>query len=167
MAVLIRYVSYSPADADAARMLAAAYIDRGNWGPAAALLSELRARLGDNQPMLLSDLALAETRLGRAEDAARIAGIAYAVLPASRVTSHMRGYALSATETNPVAAVQLLEKARIIGPSNPWLDFHLGQAYASAGAKNRAISALRLALAQGPFPDRDIAVRLLQDLSAG
>ena len=171
-ALLVRYVGYSPADIGGLRLLADAYIDRSNWVPAVMALSQLHARLGNHQPLLLADLALARLRSGDGKAAAHDARLAYRVQPANTLTTHMRGLTLSntggatgaATDDAPMVAVEMLEKAQTLQPRNPWLRYHLAQAYAEAGKTGRAIGALRASLSLGAFPERGEAAQLLREL---
>ena len=171
-ALLVRYVGYSPADIGGLRLLADAYIDRSNWAPAVMALSQLHARLGNHQPLLLADLALARLRSGDGKAAAHDARLAYRVQPANTLTTHMRGLTLSntggatgaATGDAPMVAVEMLEKAQALQPRNPWLRYHLAQAYAEAGKTSRAIGALRASLSLGAFPERGEAAQLLREL---
>ena len=171
-ALLVRYVGYSPADIGGLRLLADAYIDRSNWVPAVMALSQLHARLGNHQPLLLADLALARLRSGDGKAAAHDARLAYRVQPANTLTTHMRGLTLSntggatgaATGDAQMVAVEMLEKAQTLQPRNPWLRYHLAQAYAEAGKTGRAIGALRASLSLGAFPERGEAAQLLREL---
>jgi len=171
-ALLVRYVGYSPADIGGLRLLADAYIDRSNWVPAVMALSQLHARLGNHQPLLLADLALARLRSGDGKAAAHDARLAYRVQPANTLTTHMRGLTLSNTGgatgdaigDAQMVAVEMLEKAQALQPRNPWLRYHLAQAYAEAGKTGRAIGALRASLSLGAFPERGEAAQLLREL---
>jgi len=60
--------------------------------------------------------------------------------------------------------VEMLEKAQTLQPRNPWLRYHLAQAYAEAGKTGRAIGALRASLSLGAFPERGEAAQLLREL---
>uniref|UniRef100_UPI003593D2EB tetratricopeptide repeat protein n=1 Tax=Blastomonas sp. TaxID=1909299 RepID=UPI003593D2EB len=163
-AVLVRLVGYSPAHTGALRLLANAYIDTGNWAQASILLKGLQARLGNNQPVLLTDLALAEVRMGRPADAVRHARLAYHVQPGNALATHIRGLAQSEADGNAMVAVELLEKAKSLNPRNPWLRYHLARAYAEAGKNSQAVSALRASLSLGAFPERAQASAMLRAL---
>ncbi|MEZ5708333.1 MAG: tetratricopeptide repeat protein [Blastomonas sp.] len=165
--LLLRFAGFTPGNVTASRLLANAYIDHGNWPAASSLLTELRARLGDNNPGLLSDLAMAQLRTGNAMKARKTAYRAYHSQPASPLATHVFGLAVSEAGGRKLAAVQLLEKAQDMRPGNPWLAYHLARAYAAAGEKREAIAALGQALNGGPFPERDAAMAMLQKLRAG
>lgn len=163
-ALLLRFVGYSPASSGGLRLLANAYIDRGHWPGAILTLGALHARLGNNQPLLLADLALARLRGGDGATAARNARLAYRVQPASTLAAHMRGLTLAALGTGDMVAVEMLEKAEAKQPRNPWLHYHLAQAYAQAGKTGQAVRALRASLALGTFPERGRAAAMLREL---
>lgn len=163
-ALLVRFVGYSPANTGGLRLLANAYIDRGNWPGAILALSALHARLGDNQPLLLADLALAHLRGGNEARAAHDARLAYRVQPANTLATHMRGLTLTGQGDQPMIAVEILEKAQAKNPRNPWLRYHLAQAYAEAGKTAQAVGALRASLALGSFPARAEAAAMLREL---
>lgn len=163
-ALLVRFVSYSPANTGGLRLLANAYIDRGNWPAAIVTLGALNNRIGNGQPLLLADLALARLRSGDAAGAAHDARLAYRVQPANGLATHMRGLTLTGQDASPMLAVEMLEKAQAKQPGNPWLRYHLAQAYAGAGQSDAAVRALRASLALGAFPERAQAAALLRDL---
>lgn len=163
-ALLQAFIDFSPANTSGLRLLASAAIDRQNWPQAVTALTALHAQLGSNQPLLLTDLALARLRVGDAAMAAHDSRIAYRVQPASPLTSHVRGLVLTARTDAPMLAVEMLEKAQALQPRNPWLRYHLAQAYAAAGKTARAEGALRAALSLGAFPERHKAAEMLRDL---
>ena len=163
-ALLVRFVGYSPANTGGLRLLANAYIDRGNWPGAILTLSAIHARLGNNQPLLLADLALARLRGGDAAAAAHDARLAYRVQPASTLATHMRGLTLTAEADRAMVAVEMLEKAEAKDPRNPWLHYHLAQAYRQAGNTTQAVRALKASLALGAFPERGQAAAMLRAL---
>jgi tetratricopeptide (TPR) repeat protein len=163
-ALLESFVDMSPANTGGIRLLANACIDRGDWSGAVAMLTALHAQLGSSQPMLLTDLALARLRAGDAAMAAHDSRLAYRVQPASPLVAHVRGLALTDTAQSPMLAVEMLEKAQAMQPRNPWLRYHLAQAYAAAGKPGRAMAALRASLSLGAFPERPAAAAMLRDL---
>ncbi|WP_439469310.1 tetratricopeptide repeat protein [Blastomonas fulva] len=166
-ALLVRFVGYSPANTGGLRLLANAYIDRGNWPGAILTLGALHARLGNNQPLLLADLALARLRSGDEATAAHDARLAYRVQPANTLATHMRGLTLTGQGGQAMVAVEMLEKAGAKNPRNPWLRYHLAQAYAEAGKTAQAVGALRASLALGAFPERPQAAAMLRELQDG
>lgn len=163
-ALLESFVDMSPANSGGLRLLANAYIDRGNWPGAVAMLAALHAQLGSSQPLLLTDLALARLRAGDPARAAHDSRLAYRVQPASPLVAHVRGMALTEASDSPMLAVEMLEKAQALQPRNPWLRYHLAQAYAAAGKPGRAMGALRASLSLGAFPERAQAAAMLRDL---
>ncbi|GGB51325.1 tetratricopeptide repeat protein [Blastomonas aquatica] len=162
--LLLRFVGYSPANTGGLRLLANAYIDRGNWPGAILTLGALHARLGNNQPLLLADLALARLRSGDEAAAVHDARLAYRVQPGNTLATHMRGLTLTGQSDQAMVAVEMLEKAQTKSPRNPWLRYHLAQAYAEAGKTAQAVGALRASLALGAFPERGAAAAMLRAL---
>jgi tetratricopeptide (TPR) repeat protein len=164
--VLLRFAGFNPANVGASRMLADVYIDYRNWEAAQAMLQELHARTGSINPSMMSDLALAQLRNGSIEDAQLSSRLGYEAQTANALSTHIYGLTLSQSEAHIDIAVEFLEKAQALNPANPWLDFHLARAYVDSGARGKAISALRGALAKGDFPEQDAARRLLLQLTA-
>lgn len=163
-ALVQNFVDLSPAHTAGLRLLANACIDRGDWPGAVAALTSLHAQLGSNQPLLLTDLALARLRAGDPAMAEHDSRLAYRVQPASPLASHVRGMALTGAGDTPMLAVEMLEKAQALQPRNPWLRYHLAQAYAEAGKTAHAVAALRASLSLGAFPERAQAAAMLGDL---
>lgn len=162
--VLLRFMGYNPANIPASRMLANVYIEYRNWPAALVVLDSLKQRIGTGNPYVMSDLALSQLRLGQAAAAQQSAQLAYAFQPSSALTTHVFGMAKAAGDTDKMVAVELLEKAQKLQSNNPWLDYHLAQAYLAVAAKDKAMSALRGSLAKGPFPERDAAALLFKQL---
>ncbi|MGQ3179192.1 MAG: tetratricopeptide repeat protein, partial [Blastomonas fulva] len=92
---------------------------------------------------------------------------AYRVQPANTLATHMRGLTLTGQGGQAMVAVEMLEKAGAKNPRNPWLRYHLAQAYAEAGKTAQAVGALRASLALGAFPERPQAAAMLRELQDG
>ncbi len=76
----------------------------------------------------------------------------------------MRGLTLTAEADRAMVAVEMLEKAEAKDPRNPWLHYHLAQAYRQAGKTTQAVRALKASLALGAFPERGKAAAMLRAL---
>lgn len=154
------YLNQNPSNLTASRMLAMAYMDAGNWPYAVKLLREISTRLGSNDALLMADLALAELRNGDTERARNAARIAYRVQPANPVATHVLGLVSLESGKGNRAALELLQKAHALEPENAYFTYNLARAYLANGMKGPARKTLQLALAGGPFADRDRAEKL-------
>ncbi len=117
-ALLRRYLAANPHNLQAKHMLGLAYLDAGNADLAREALQEVRARRGDNTPLLLADLAIAQLRSGNGDGARRTAHKAYTILPMNAAVSFTYGETLWAIEERREDALDLYEKAVIIAPDN-------------------------------------------------
>lgn len=138
------YLGQNPASIVANRLAASAWIEGRDWDRAIAALDSLRARLGNEDALLMADLAWAWLGKGDGEKALAYAAHAYRLQPASPVASHIFGWALQQArgEGGSQPAIDLLEKAASLAPDQPLLQMHLGTAYAAAGRKQDAFAAL-------------------------
>ncbi|MFO1259932.1 MAG: tetratricopeptide repeat protein [Sphingomonadaceae bacterium] len=149
----------------AGQRLAASYWQAGgDVIRSAALLSVLRSRAGSNDAVLMANLAYAYTDDGSAESGLPYAVHAYRLLPASAVTSDALGWALFNAAPNDNRAVELMEKAAQITPREPLVRWHLGEAYAALGDKERAEQELRAALSAPGFTRAELALKTLKSL---
>lgn len=164
MAVLNLYLAQNPLSIDANRIAASAHLDAGNWSDAATLLEAVRRRIGNEDPLLLSDLAWARLGQGRKALALSLARRAYALQPSSPVTSDVYGWTRFQMEGASRASIDLLQKSVAISPQHPLLNLHLGEAYAKAGMKDQARKALAVAAATPGFEQNARAQALLKRL---
>ncbi|MEO1044701.1 MAG: tetratricopeptide repeat protein [Pseudomonadota bacterium] len=116
--ILRRFLANNPAHLRATHMLGTAYLDAGRWELARTTLAEVRARLGDNVPLLLADLALAEHMAGDPQ-AEVTAATAYRTLPMNPVVTYVYGQVLGDDDNRLRDAIDLLEKAVSLAPDNP------------------------------------------------
>jgi tetratricopeptide (TPR) repeat protein len=131
--VLGLYLGQNPADVPAARIAASAWGEVKNWDAAVALLEPLRTRLGDNDALLMADLAWAWLGKGDTARARAYAAHAYRLQPANPVAADVYGWVLLRTGGEARNAVDLLEKAVAVAPGHPLLARHLRAAYAKTG----------------------------------
>ncbi|MEJ7933586.1 tetratricopeptide repeat protein [Sphingobium sp. AN558] len=158
------FLSQNPGDVDAQRLAGTAYLAAGDWRNARRMLEAVRAQTGDNDAMLMTDLARAALESGDDRQARAYAAFAYRLMPGSPMTADIYGWALLKSGVSGQAAIDLLEKATILAPGHPVLQMHLGQAYAAAGRKGEAKLALGRAVAVRGFAERQQAVDALAAL---
>ncbi|MEM1133116.1 MAG: hypothetical protein AAGH53_09275 [Pseudomonadota bacterium] len=127
-AILRSFLANNPAHLRAKHMLGTAYLDAERWELARVTLSEVRARLGDNVPLLLADLAWAEMNAGAPDKAQRTAAQAYRTLPMNPVVTHVYGQVLAEDETRLRDAIDLFEKAVLLAPQDQRFRDSLGKA---------------------------------------
>ena len=163
MQVVRLFLSQNPMDVEAQRLGATAYIQLRDWRSALRLLQAVRAQVGDNDALLMADLARAMLETGDGVKARAYAAHAYRLMPANPVMADIYGLVLLRTKASGPASVDLLEKAVALAPRHPMFQLHLGQAYAAAGRRQEAKLALSQAAA-ADFPDRQQAVKALAAL---
>jgi len=128
------------------------------------MLQAVRAQIGDNDAVLMADLARAAMEDGDRNAARAYAAHGYRLMPGNPVTADMFGWVLLRSGEKGPAAVDLLEKAVALAPGAPALQLHLGQAYAAAGRKGEAKLALGRAAAVRGFAGRQDALDALAAL---
>ncbi|MDZ7588029.1 MAG: tetratricopeptide repeat protein [Parasphingorhabdus sp.] len=116
--MLSQYLVYNPDNIAALRLIGYAYVDNRNFALAKVALERVRAKIGDNDALLLGALAKTYLGLGDVESALKAARIAYHVQPSSPVASNAYGMALLAAGDREKEALELLEKAVSILPNN-------------------------------------------------
>lgn len=117
-ALLKRFLAANPHNLDAKHMLGLAYLDGGKPELARATLQEVRLRLGENTPLLLADLSLAQLRAGDEEAARQTASKAYSILPMNAPISFALAETLWAEEKSRRDALDLYEKAVNLASDN-------------------------------------------------
>lgn len=126
--VLGAYLANNPTSLTAQRLTAYRLLDDGRWREAAALLENLRARVGLNDSILLANLARAYSALNEDEKATRSAELAYYIDPGNPMVVHIYGQVLLEAGKRPKAARELLEKAAILMPENAKVKADLARA---------------------------------------
>ncbi|MBP6030549.1 MAG: tetratricopeptide repeat protein [Sphingobium sp.] len=146
------------------RLAASYWLAAEDYPRALALLEGLSARLGNEDALLMANLAHAHIGMGDAQAALPYAVHAYRLLPASAVTSDALGWALLMAAPEDKRAVELLEKALTLAPAEPLVQWHLGEAYAATGDSSRAEALLRAAAAAPGFARAAQAAEALRAL---
>jgi tetratricopeptide (TPR) repeat protein len=108
-------------------------LQAGRWLQAAAILEQLRLRLGDRDAAILSNLAWARHEMGDSERGAALARRAYLLLPMNASTSEIYGWILFDSGADPERGIELLEKAHTLGPDDAQIAERLATARAGIG----------------------------------
>ena len=146
------------------RLAAAVAMEARDWRGALRMLQAVRAQRGDNDALLMADLARAALETGDRPAARAYAAHAYRLMPANPMIADIYGWTLLETGEKGPAAVDLLEKAVTRAPGHPLLNLHLGQAYAAAGRNGDAKLALGRAVAVRNYAGRQDAIDALAAL---
>jgi tetratricopeptide (TPR) repeat protein len=159
------FLAQNPDDVEAQRLAADMAMQAQDWREALRMLEAVRARIGNNDALLMVNLARATLENGDpAKARAYYAAHGYRLMPANPVTADMFGWVLMRTGDKGPAAVDLLEKAVALAPQAPMVQMHLGQAYAAAGRKGEARIALGRAAAVPGFTQKQDALDALAAL---
>ncbi|MEZ5654347.1 MAG: tetratricopeptide repeat protein [Sphingobium sp.] len=162
--VLGLFLAQDPMNVEGQRLAASFLLAAGKYDRALAILSGLRARLGNQDTLLMTDIARAYVGLGKGDRALAFAAHAYRIKPASAVASDIFGWALFNARPKDRRAVELLEKAQLLAPAEPLVQLHLGKAYAAFGEKEQARRLLRAAATTPHFAKRAEAMIALKAL---
>lgn len=162
---LQEWLARSPDDMTAAGALNSYLVALGRTDEAKASLNDMLARNGDNA-YALNGLAWLHWKEGNLDQAAPLAERAYAVAPQNpRVLDTLGMIELSRGETE--RSVALLKRAADIERDNPQTAYHLALALSTAGSGDEAEAILEKVVSAGePFPEREEAEKLLNDLRA-
>jgi tetratricopeptide (TPR) repeat protein len=128
---LAAYLAFNPTSLTALRLGGYRNLDAKNWAVAITLLERVRARLGDNDAILLANIARAYSGAGQHDAATRNAAIAYRIAPANMMATHVYGQVLLKSGKRPKAAAELLQKAAIMMPDNRQVAAELKRARAA------------------------------------
>jgi cellulose synthase operon protein C len=162
--VLNTFLSQNPRSISA-RLLASEYFLRtGQWSRAIKLMENLRDRLGDRDAALLNNLAWAYLQSGNTDKAHSFAKASFELAPNNGAVLSTYGWVLTQGKIDLPAGVAALEKAASLSPRNAAVHFQLAQAYAGVGQKDAAKRAVKVALANPQFADRQAAQALLSRL---
>lgn len=93
-------------------------LQAGRWPQAAAILEQLRLRLGDRDAAILSNLAWARHEMGDSERGLALARRAYLLLPMNASTSEIYGWILVDSGADPARGIEMLEKAQSLAPED-------------------------------------------------
>ena len=162
-AALALFLSQNPQNITAQRLAAHGQIAAGNWDAAIDTLEGLRARIGNRDAALLTELAAAYAGNDDLDTAQSYAIAAYKLAPLNPAVVDGYGWVLYQAGAND-AAEQLLQKAVAIAPTHPGLRWHLAQVQAELGRKDAARANVTAALADPAFADRAAALAVLKAL---
>ena len=153
--LLDRAAPLGPPDGPARYLAAQILIGQGRSDEAEARLRDVidknpanNSARNDLAWLLASRSAELDTALALAEQARRAS-------PTAEVIDTLGFVKLKRGESE--SAVSLFEEALGLRPKDPTIRYHLGLALLQAGDRERALGALREALASGPFPDAEAA----------
>lgn len=115
---LTGFLSMAPRAIDANRVAASFYLDARDWDNGIATLEALRARIGNRDAVILSQLGRAYLGKGEDERALDLLRAAYDLQPANAGISSLLSLALERSGGDRQAARDLAEKAVAIEPGN-------------------------------------------------
>lgn len=154
----------NPMNVEAQRLLGQLLLAAGEYRRALRLLSGLRNRIGNEDALLMADIAHAYVGLGKAGEALPFAAHAYRLMPASAVASDALGWTLFRARGADSRAIELLRKAETYAPGEPLVKLHLGQTLAASGKTGEARVLLRQAAMAPGFARRGEAQAALNAL---
>lgn len=127
-----RAAAQAAPDPDAAAMVQAqAAIARKDWAAADAIYARVLAAPRTNLPLLLNNAAYVKIELGQAAAAVPLARRALAAAPDDAVVLDTLGWALVKSGGDRSEALNLLQRAQSLQPSNPSIRAHLAEAGAA------------------------------------
>ncbi len=162
--VLDLFLSQNPRSVPGLLLASDHFMETGQWDRAIDLLEGLRARLGDRDATLLSNLGWAWFSKGDARKAVTFARAAYSIAPGNPAVANSSGWILYKTGSDKAEGVALLQKAVSIAPDHPGLRFQLAQALIGTGHNEAARVHLEKAIGTPGFVDRQKAAALLAGL---
>lgn len=134
--ILAAFLVFNPSNLTALRLAGYRNLDAARWGEAIRLLERIQSRIGLNDPILLSNLARAYSGAGKDDSAVQEAATAYRIAPANIMVTHVCGKVLLKSGKRPKAAVELLQKAKILMPDNSEVAAELKRARAALQRAN-------------------------------
>lgn len=136
---LAAFLAYNPTNLSALRLAGYRHLDTRNWDQAIILLERVRGRLGNNDAILLANLARAYSGARHHAKAVHFAEIAYHIAPANAMVTHIYGQVLLQQGRRPKASKELLQKALILMPENTQVavEFRRAQAAYRLSAKRQ------------------------------
>ncbi len=115
---LTGFLAVSPRAIDANRVAASFYLDARDWDNGIATLEALRARIGNRDAVILSQLGRAYLGKGDDERALELLRAAYELQPANAGVASLFSLALSRTGGSKKSARDLAEKAVTLQPAD-------------------------------------------------
>jgi tetratricopeptide (TPR) repeat protein len=128
------FLRENPMNLEAQRLLAAYMLAAGEHDRALTLLQSMRARIGNEDALLMTQLSYAHIGLGQMEKALPFAAHAYRLAPMNAVTTDAFGWALFKARGAKPEALELLRKAAQLAPQEAQVQRHLKEAQAVLNA---------------------------------
>jgi len=128
---LSAYLQYNPTNLTALRLAGYRHLDVGNWNGAILMLERVRKRLGNNDAILLANLARAYAGANQMGKALGYARTAYDLAPANVMVTQIYGQLELKSGKRPKAAMELLQKAQAMMPENQEVAAQLRRAVAA------------------------------------
>lgn len=107
---LAAYLAFNPQSLTALRLAGYRSLDSGQWSAAVSLLERVRSRIGNNDSILLANLARAYVGAGKLDAALQAAETAYGVAPANYMVVKVYADIMSKSNKRPKAARELAIK---------------------------------------------------------
>jgi tetratricopeptide (TPR) repeat protein len=126
--VLTLFLQQNPQNVSAQTMAANAYLQAKRWPEAIALYEGVRKRLGNNDAVLLNNLAWAYAETGDYDRALPLARRAWTLEPRNPVTADTLGWLLFRSGDDKVRGLALLEQAARGAPTDEDIRAHLRDA---------------------------------------
>lgn len=164
--VVALFLAQNPGNIAARRLTGHWQIASEQWDAAINTLEGLRADLGNRDPALLAELALAYAGSGEDEVAELYAANAYGLAPMNPAVVDSYGWVLYQGDALP-QAVELLAKAVAIAPNHGALRWHYAQALADSGDANGARMQAQAALGDSSFEETGAARALIKLVDSG
>ena len=115
---LAAYLAYNPLNLSALRLAGYRNLDAKRWKEAIVFLERVRLRLGNNDPVLLANLARAYSGANQHTQAEHLAKTAYRIAPANIFVTKTYGQVLRKSGLRPKAAKELMQKSSQMMLSN-------------------------------------------------
>ncbi|HPV67426.1 MAG TPA: hypothetical protein PLU56_03975, partial [Sphingorhabdus lacus] len=128
---LSAYLQYNPTNLTALRLAGYRHLDVGNWNGAILMLERVRKRLGNNDAILLANLARAYAGANQMGKTLGYARTAYDLAPANVMVTQIYGQLELKSGKRPKAAMELLQKAQAMMPENQEVAAQLSRAIAA------------------------------------
>jgi len=157
---LALFLSQNPNNLTALRLSAHWQLASGQYDAAIDTLEGLRARVGERDAGIETDLAAAYAASGDNDSAAQHGESAYALAPANPAAADAYGWALY-QGGDLQGALDLLQKAVALSPRHPGLHWHLAQLYAELKRLPEARIQAQAALDDPGFTERAAATALI------
>lgn len=126
------FLRENPMNIEAQRLLAAYMLAAGEHDRALVLLESMRARIGNEDVLLMTQLSYAQIGVGQPEKALPYAAHAYRLAPMNAVATDAFGWVLFKARGATPEALELLHKAAQLAPREAQVQRHLREALNAA-----------------------------------